>query len=449
MKVLWICNLILPEIAGQLGLPSIPKEGWVAGLLDSIASRHLEDFHLAIAFPVSKSIGACTGKVLLTAYPDFEITYYGFVENTVYPERYDLRVEKQFLEIYSNCCPDVVHIFGTEFGHTLAAAKAWNEPERLLIGMQGVCTQIADHYMAHLPGYVRNGFSFRDLIRLDTLRMQKHKFAKRGDHERKAISLAGHVAGRTDFDYKNVKQWNPEVIYHHGGESLRPLFYEGRSWENSFSNRHRIFFSQADYPLKGFHYLLMAAGELMRLEEEGPDGEITRPYEDLEIYVAGQSLVNYESIKDRIKISGYGSYLRTLISREKLTTRVHILGRLSQEEMVNQYCLAGVYVCASACENSPNSLAEAMMLGVPSVASRVGGVASMFSEEDGYLFSLEKDMSLQQVVENLKNAILQCWENPEETENRRLHGMARALADHDRDQIAQEFLDIYQEMSST
>ena len=39
MKVLWVCNLILPEIAEQLGLPSLPKEGWIEGLLHGLLEQ--------------------------------------------------------------------------------------------------------------------------------------------------------------------------------------------------------------------------------------------------------------------------------------------------------------------------------------------------------------------------------------------------------------------------
>ena len=47
---------------------------------------------------------------------------------------------------------------------------------------------------------------------------------------------------------------------------------------------------------------------------------------------------------------------------------------------------ANVFVLPSTIENSPNSLGEAMLLGVPCVASHVGGVANMLGPEEGFLY---------------------------------------------------------------
>ena len=34
MKVLWLCNVMLPVIAQEYGLEASNKEGWLSGLLD-------------------------------------------------------------------------------------------------------------------------------------------------------------------------------------------------------------------------------------------------------------------------------------------------------------------------------------------------------------------------------------------------------------------------------
>lgn len=49
--------------------------------------------------------------------------------------------------------------------------------------------------------------------------------------------------------------------------------------------------------------------------------------------------------------------------------------------MKAQYLSANVFVCPSAVENSPNSVAEAQLLGVPVAASCAGGIPDMV--EDG------------------------------------------------------------------
>ena len=67
------------------------------------------------------------------------------------------------------------------------------------------------------------------------------------------------------------------------------------------------------------------------------------------------------------------------------------MGLLPAEDIKQRMLAAHVSVVSSSAENSPNTLGEAMMLGVPSVAAYAGGMPSM--AEDGrevlfYLLSL-------------------------------------------------------------
>ena len=58
MKVLWICNQCVPQIAEKLNIPGSNKEGWIAGLFDAVIQSS-DRFALAIAFPKN------TGYLLL------------------------------------------------------------------------------------------------------------------------------------------------------------------------------------------------------------------------------------------------------------------------------------------------------------------------------------------------------------------------------------------------
>lgn len=60
---------------------------------------------------------------------------------------------------------------------------------------------------------------------------------------------------------------------------------------------------------------------------------------------------------------------------------------LDEKQMVQQYLNANVFVLASAVENSPNSLNEAMITGTPCIVSYVGGIGNrMRMGEDGFLY---------------------------------------------------------------
>ena len=76
---------------------------------------------------------------------------YGFSEDLGTPELYDPSLETCFGEILEDFKPDMIHVFGTEFPHALAAVRAFGKPERTLVGIQGLCYKIAEVYMAKLP----------------------------------------------------------------------------------------------------------------------------------------------------------------------------------------------------------------------------------------------------------------------------------------------------------
>ena len=73
--------------------------------------------------------------------------------------------------------------------------------------------------------------------------------------------------------------------------------------------------------------------------------------------------------------------------------------------MKDQYLKANVFVCSSALENSSNSVAEAMLLGVPVIASDVGGMRDIISDgKDGVLYQHESERDLQlNIIKALKD----------------------------------------------
>lgn len=424
MKVLWVCNIMLPAIAKKLGCTYSVREGWLSGILDRLLAFGDAEVELGICFP-AKGEHAFLQKRL--ALGGREVSCYGFSEDLEHPEWYDTSLEIWFEEILSDFQPELVHIFGTEFPHACACAKAWNRPERTLVGIQGLCSAIARSYQADLPDAVFGGRTLRDVIRKDSMRQQQEKFYARAETEKQLLRLAGHITGRTDFDREEIAAINPDAVYHFMNETMRQGFYAG-SWQLSQCRRHEIFAGQADYPLKGFHYVLQAMGTVLA---RCPDAAVT---------VAGNSVMGTGGLKSRLKIPAYGKYLRRLIRQNGLEGKIRVLGRLEEEEMKRAYLSAHVCVCPSAMENSPNSVAEAQLLGVPVVASRTGGIPSVVEDGvSGLLF--EKGNA-----EELAERILRIFSSDEEAQ-RLSDGERKAAAKtYDGEANFRRLLQIYEEI---
>lgn len=368
MRVLWLCNIMLPVIAKELGLAASNKEGWLTGLAEQLI-RHREENRIAlgVCFPVEKGCAPLQGTV-------GGLSYFGFPENTGKPERYDKDLEAQLKKVLDAYRPDVVHIFGTEFPHALAMTRCAQDKERVLIGIQGICSKIADFYTADLPKAVVNRFLIRDILRWDNIALQQKKFVQRGRLETEALRNAGHITGRTAWDRAAAEELAPDAKYHFMNETLRPVFY-GPKWQLSMCERYSVFLSQGNYPVKGLHYLLMAL----------PD--ILKRFPAAKVYVAGDEITRYGTLKEKIKIGSYGRYCLKLIKDAGLSEHVVFLGRLNSGEMCERYLKSHIYLSPSSIENSSNSVGEAMLLGMPVVSSAVGGVPSMLEHErEGLLY---------------------------------------------------------------
>lgn len=180
--------------------------------------------------------------------------------------------------------------------------------------------------------------------------------------------------------------------------------------------------------MKGFHYLLQAMPKIL---EQFPDAEV---------YVAGADILKAETWKDALKLPAYGKYLKKLIRENNLEEKINMLGRIDAEEMKKQYLSCQVFVCPSVLENSPNSVGEAMLLGVPCVAANVGGIHNILTDGgDGFLYPPgDVDALADSIIEVFtKEAIVDRL-----SDNARKH----ARVNHDADQNYYRLMHIYLEM---
>lgn len=412
MKLLWLCNMMPGAVKEAITGKAASGGLWVDHVLHDLRKQPLT---IHILCPGDGGRGAV----------DERCSYATFREGLPYV--YLPELEAQFQKELRGFSPDVIHIWGTEYGHTLAMVNAAEKEGMLdhtVASIQGLCSVYTGHYAEGVPERVKNAFNLRDFLRRDNIRQQEKKFALRGQLEEQALGKLRHVIGRTDWDRFCAQRVNREIRYHFCNETLRQPFYEG-SWEYEKCRKHRIFASSCVYPVKGFHYLLQAFGEVLK------------HYPDATLAVPGKRFL-IDDFRGKLRQDGYHQYLHRLAREYGVEDKIEFLGRLSAEEMKQAYLDANVFVMPSTIENSPNSLGEAMLLGVPCVAADVGGVADLMThKEEGYVYQSTAPYMLSGYIQQIF---------AEEDRAAALGQAARAHANvtHDPAGNLKRLLDIYQ-----
>lgn len=380
MKILWLCNMIIPKIAEKIQKTTSSGGGWLVGLSEDLL--RIEEVKLTICSPINNEKDIIKGNI-------DNLNYYCFPQNKSNATIYNSEIEIYLEEILKEVQPDIIHIFGTEYPHTLAMVNVCEKIgliDRIIINIQGLVSICEKHYYAGLPNKIINRYTIRDLLRHDNIKKQKEKFKKRGKFEIEALNKVKHVIGRTDWDKACVKQINPGINYHFCNETLRNEFYN-KIWSIDECKQNAIFISQCSYPIKGFHFML----EAMPI--------ILKKYPNTHIYTTGKNPLSISNYKDKIKLSSYQKYIGTLIKKYNLEDKITFLGNLTEKEMCDAFLKSHVFVSPSSIENSSNSIGESMLLGVPTVSSDVGGVKNMLiHEKEGFIYQYDAPYMLAHYV---------------------------------------------------
>ncbi len=420
MKVLWLINITLPDVARALQIPPPNTGGWLSAQLAQLDKTALDITVVSFSYDI-----ATEQRITL-----------GGVHYIVAPSCDEAGEQALFTRLLVDIAPDLVHIHGTELSHSYSMLHAtYGGSIPTVISLQGLAHVCAEHYFANLPERYHTASFAKRLLRLVTkhpsalIAEAQEWFVTLGEREKKVLRDGVHFIGRTAWDEHHLKAMNPDAQYYKCNEILRPAFYDAGGWQYHACRSHSIFISQGNYPLKGLHLLL----EAMAL--------VKKNYPDVQLYTTGTApLSGLQSAKDKLLspiLQEYPAYLARLTKKLGLEKQVHYLGTLNAEEMRTQYLQANVYVLASSMENSPNSLAEAMMLGVPCVASNVGGVPDLMQNQtEGFLYPFGS-------VELLATGIMQVFAAKEAAETYGARAAAHAAQTHDPAAATEALLEIY------
>lgn len=377
MKVLWLVNLVLPKACELLGFEKCSAGGWIVGQLTQLEKR--DGVEMTVVAP---------GLVdeLKTVAAD-GVKYYVFdSRKSDYTSVFSGILEKEK--------PDLVHIFGTEYKHTLDMLTVCDR-SRCVVNIQGIMSTCAESLLYGLPRRYQSISLPKKLIRLlkrygGNIKADQQTMARAAKIESASLRLAKNVIGRTNWDKAVSGSINPELRYYHCDEILRDSFYDGK-WSLDGACRHMILLSQANYPIKGLHLVLPHLPALVKR------------YPDLRVVVCGRDPMYHGRFEWLFNyLQEYQAYLKKLISEYSLDEHVEFVGFQTEAEMKRLYLKANVFLSCSTIENESNSLSEARMLGLPSVCSFCGGMTErMRHGEDGFFYPLGEEYMIPEYVSRI------------------------------------------------
>jgi glycosyltransferase involved in cell wall biosynthesis len=415
MKILWLVSMTLPAAAKACGLASASdvSGGWLEGQLAAL--RGQAELVVCCADPRMQKVGMGTlNGVRYCLLPDAQ-------EETF---RILLAAEK----------PDVVHIWGTEYEgarRILAAAGA----AHTLVGIQGVMRDCARHLCDGVPArYLRSCALQRAIDRRipgGLLDVQQTRFDALAQGEAALLADARFVTGRTEYDRAAAAKLAPHARYFLCNETLRPVFSvpDTDGWRmHSFGSAPVLLLSQGNYPLKNLHTVLQAMPALLHR------------WPGLQLTIAGWPPLEKNWLLNPLIhwMFPYQNYCRRLIRHLELEEHVRYTGPLDAAAMKEAYLGADLFLLPSFCENSPNSLGEAMLLGLPCVASAVGGIPSMAQDgKEALLYSPAGDAAA------LAERVAALLTQPETAQKLGRAARRRALKTHNAATNAKALLTIY------
>jgi glycosyltransferase involved in cell wall biosynthesis len=350
MKVFWLANYplndLLPELK-VLSLKSSHSVSWVANLSKSIASYPTVELHIITSsahIPYSQTIikHNITFHVI-----KYTIPFIGSGFPSFFP--YDSITWykgfiKEALIILNKYDIDIVHAHGIEKGYSLLALKY---KLKSITSIQGSFLAI-NKISPSLKGITQ-------------IPIEKY-----------CLKNNTNFGCRTSWDKSLVLSMNNKSKVYYMPEMVNNAFFS-KKW--SPDNANTIVFVGSIIQRKGIGVLIEAIKY------------VRNDIENIKVLLLGGYRKNYFK------------KLQKKIAALDLTDNFSFSGTKTSNEIADILEKASLFVLPSLIENSPNSLAEAMAIGMPCIASDAGGIPSMLENNvNGLLFQSGNAKELSQKI---------------------------------------------------
>ncbi|MEM9221678.1 MAG: glycosyltransferase family 4 protein [Pseudomonadota bacterium] len=383
LKVFWTTNLIAKPGESVADPASGRFGGWIANMLSALGEVP----------------GLSLGAAVRTAARDLAVRKFNGVTTFYVPfaRRGGLAMEPGALaEALAQFAPGILHVEGAEMPHASQAIDAFDGPT--LLSLQGVMGGYGPHAHGDLPVWpwaLGIHKPRRAAMAAALLAAKRLRFDKRAASEAHVMRRVTRVVGRTEWDRAYASTMSPQARYSHVGRILRPQFYGEWPRVRSFK-RHQIFIGNANDPRKGAHVALDALALLVR------------EFSDVSLVIAGEPpATGWRAWRKGL---GYPRFLADKIAKLGLGSRVRYTGVLGADAICTAMRRSHVFLLPSLIENSPNTLGEAMMLGLPCVCAYAGGSPDMAAPDREALFYRAEDpvAMAHQIARVFRSEMLAC-----------------------------------------
>lgn len=354
MKILWLTPYPISLLREELGITkSIAGHpaSWIVNLSNELSKTDNIEFHI-----LTISAAIKTDKEFKKNNIRFHVLRHSipFTEKG-FPYYLPLDVilnyagiKQKIVKYIHKISPNLIHIHGTE-GVYAAVVKFINAP--VIISIQGI---------------INKYYEFEPSI--------KKYFQRKIEIE--GIKNCQHLGCRTDWDEDFVKSINPLANIHYMPEAINYVFFK-HHWQHKSGNKNFLFVGSLQ-KRKGIFTLLKAV-ELLKKRGR-----------DIKLNIVGDYLQN----ADKLFIEFF--------NKLNIKNEVTFVGRKNSAEIASLLAESSIFIHPSLIDNSPNSVAEAMAVGTPCIASRTGGVPSMIDDgKTGLLFETENATELAAKIELL------------------------------------------------
>jgi len=419
MKVLWFTNT--PSLYQNEEKHSYHGGGWISSLQKLISKE--DKIKLAISFFHEND----NGKKI-----QGDITYYPIlkvkgskkpIETTINNWKGKISQRKylsNIIEIVADFQPDIIHVFGTEniFGRV---QDHFDIP--VVIHMQGLINPYLNAY--YPPGisplsFYFNWKNFIDHLLGRSVPFAFKKFKDRAKNEKEILNNVKYVMGRTHWDKMVSELYNPAVNYYHINEVLRPCFYDHQKIKyDTTSNGKLIITSTISSTIyKGIDLILKTAKFLT---------------EEVKIDFSWNLIGLDEN-------DMFANHFKKKLNIEYGKIGIKFLGVKEENELLQNLSRSHLFVHPSYIDNSPNSICEAQMIGLPVIACDVGGVSSLISNgETGYLIPSNG-------VHELASKIIFLYKNKKLLKTMGFKARDQAIIRHDKQVILKSIISCYDQI---